>query len=84
LGAGLRNTETTVPIDELIRLAGLAQTLSTSKVTNLVAIGSSGTVGSQSIVNLSDQNTALWQDMASDGYILQKGIPAAAQPDPTP
>ena len=39
--------------------------------------------GSQSVVYLSDQNSALWQDMAQDGYILQKDIPAAAQPDPT-
>jgi anionic cell wall polymer biosynthesis LytR-Cps2A-Psr (LCP) family protein len=82
LGAGLRNTQTTVPIDELIKLAGLSQTLPASKVTNLVAMGSSGMQGSQSVVYLSDQNAALWQDMAQDGYIMQKAIPAAAQPDP--
>jgi hypothetical protein len=45
-------------------------------------MGSSGMQGSQSVVYLSDQNPALWQDMAQDGYILQKDIPAAAQPDP--
>ena len=83
MGAGLRNTQTTVPIEELIKLAGLSQALPATKVTNLVAIGSSGMQGSQSVVYLSDQNTALWQDMAQDGYILQKDIPAAAQPDPT-
>jgi len=69
-------------IDELINLAGLSQTLPASKVTNLVAMGSSGMQGSQSVVYLSDQNAALWQDMAQDGYIMQKAIPAAAQPDP--
>jgi len=83
MGAGLRNTQTTVPIEELIKLAGLSQALPATKVTNLVAMGSSGMQGSQSVVYLSDQNTALWQDMAQDGYILQKDIPAAAQPDPT-
>ena len=83
LGAGLRNTETTVSIDELIKLAGLSQDLPATKVTNLVALGSSAMQGSQSVVYLSDQNSALWQDMAQDGYILQKDIPAAAQPDPT-
>ena len=72
-----------VSIDELIKLAGLSQALPATKVTNLVAIGSSATVGTQSIVNLSDENAALWQDMAQDGYLLQKDIPAAAQPDPT-
>src|SRR6185503_3292191 len=82
IGAGLRNTETNVPVDELVRLAGLAQSVPASRVTNLVAIGTSGMSGSQSIVNLSDANNALWQDMAQDGFILQKAIPANAQPDP--
>lgn len=82
LGAGLRNTETNVPIDELIRLAGLAQSLRAQRVTNLVALGTSAMQGTQSIVNLSDANNALWQDLNQDGFILQKAIPAAAQPDP--
>jgi LCP family protein required for cell wall assembly len=82
LGAGLRNTETTVPIDELIRLAGLSQSIPAKRVTNLVALGSSDMLGSQSIVRLSDANQALWQDLNQDGFILQGKIPAAAQPDP--
>jgi polyisoprenyl-teichoic acid--peptidoglycan teichoic acid transferase len=82
LGAGLRNTETNVPIDELIRLAGLAQSLRAQRVTNLVALGTSAMQGTQSIVNLSDANIALWQDLNQDGFILQKAIPATAQPDP--
>jgi LCP family protein required for cell wall assembly len=82
LGAGLRNTETNVPVDELVRLAGLAQSLRAQRVTNLVALGSSDMNGSQSIVRLSDANGPLWQDMAQDGFILQKAIPASAQPDP--
>jgi LCP family protein required for cell wall assembly len=82
LGAGLRNTETSVPVDELVRLAGLSQSLPAKRVTNLVATGASDMLGSQSIVRLSDANNALWQDMAQDGFILQKAIPANAQPDP--
>jgi len=82
LGAGLRNVQTSVPIDELIKLAGLSADLPATRVTNLVALGTSGMVGSQSVVHLSDQNQALWQDLNADGYILQKDIPAAAQPDP--
>ncbi len=82
LGAGLRNTETNVPVDELMRLAGLAQSLRAQRVTNLVALGSSDMLGSQSIVRLSDANNALWQDLAQDGFILQKAIPADAQPSP--
>jgi len=82
LGAGLRTVQTTVPIDELIKLAGLAQSIPATRVTNLVAMGTSGMQGSQSIVNLSPDNQALWQDMAKDGYIKDGAIPAAAQPAP--
>jgi LCP family protein required for cell wall assembly len=82
LGAGLRNVETTLPIDELIKLAGLSADITSARVTNLVALGTSGMSGSESIVNLSPDNQALWQDLNQDGYILQKDIPAAAQPDP--
>jgi LCP family protein required for cell wall assembly len=83
LGAGLRNTETDVPIDELVRLAGLSHAIPAKRVTNLVAIGTSAMSGTQSIVTLSDANNALWQDMAQDGFILKNAVPAAAHPDPT-
>jgi LCP family protein required for cell wall assembly len=82
LGAGLRTVQTTVPIDELIKLAGLAQSIPATRVTNLVAMGTSAMQGTQSIVNLSPENQGLWQDMAKDGYIKQQAIPAAAQPAP--
>jgi LCP family protein required for cell wall assembly len=82
LGAGLRTVQTTVPIDELIKLAGLAQSIPASRVTNLVAMGTASMQGTQSIVNLSPDNQGLWQDMAQDGFILNKAIPAAAQPAP--
>jgi hypothetical protein len=52
-------------------------------VTNLVATGGYGTQGGQSVVYLNDQDKVLWQDMAADGYILQKDIPHAFQPSPT-
>jgi LCP family protein required for cell wall assembly len=80
LGAGLRNVETTLSIDELTELAFLADVLKPARVTNLVAYGGTGTVGSMSVVNLDPGNQALWQDLAQDGYILQKAIPAEYQP----
>ena len=80
LGAGLRTVETTVPLDELIKLAGLAQSIPASRVTNLVALGTSAMQGTQSIVNLSPENQALWQDMNQDGYILSKDIPRKPRP----
>jgi polyisoprenyl-teichoic acid--peptidoglycan teichoic acid transferase len=83
LGTGLRNTQTTLPIDELIKLANLAMSIPAKNVTNLVAHGTTGTVGSQSVVHLTDDNQALWQNLAADGFILQKQIPPAFQPNPT-
>jgi LCP family protein required for cell wall assembly len=82
LGAGLRNVQTSLSIDELMRLAFTARQIPPKNVTNLVALGTSMTVNGVSIVKLSDQNQALWQDMAKDGYILQKDIPAAAEATP--
>jgi LCP family protein required for cell wall assembly len=83
LGAGLRNTQTSVPLEELLRLAGLAKALAPSRVTNLIAMGSTGMQNGQSIVTLSGDNQALWRDLAADGYIVAKNIPDAAQPNPT-
>jgi LCP family protein required for cell wall assembly len=76
IGAGLRNVQTDVSIDELLLLANLSLQVKPMNVTNLVATGSIGSEGGISVVNLSDTNQALWQDMATDGYILPKAIPA--------
>jgi LCP family protein required for cell wall assembly len=78
LGAGLRNVQTSLSIDELTDLAMLATAVPPSHITNLVGIGSTGTAGTMSIVNLSSENQALWQDLGADGYILPKDVPEAA------
>jgi LCP family protein required for cell wall assembly len=82
LGAGLRNVQTTLSIDELTQLAFLATQIKVSKVTNLVGAGTTGTVDGKSIVNLSSVNQQLWQDLEADGYILQKDVPGGFQPSP--
>lgn len=76
LGSGLRNVETDLSIDELTLLANLSLQVKPVNVTNLVATGSVGSVGGMSVVNLSSENQALWDDMADDGYILPKAISA--------
>jgi LCP family protein required for cell wall assembly len=83
LSAGLRNVQTTLSIDELNQLAFLGMQIKPKNVTNLVATGGYGTQAGQSVVYLNDQDKVLWQDMAADGYILQKDIPHAFQPSPT-
>ncbi len=79
LGAGLREVELDVPLDELTRMSELAMSIKPSRVTNLVALGSGGMVGSMSVVHLSSDNARLFQDLEDDGYIMPKDIPEAAQ-----
>lgn len=79
LGAGYRGVRFDVPLPELTRLAELAMSIKPQRVTNLVALGSVGSAGSMSIVNLSPDNGPLFQDLADDGYILPKDIPDLAQ-----
>jgi LCP family protein required for cell wall assembly len=79
LGIGLRNVTTDVPLDELITLAFTAQEIPPKRVTNLVSVGSVGSAGGMSIVNLPSPNP-VFQDVARDGVILPKDIPPEAAP----
>jgi polyisoprenyl-teichoic acid--peptidoglycan teichoic acid transferase len=82
LGAGLRNVQTTLSLDELMDLAFTAQVVKPANVTNLVAMGTTSTVGGVSGVTLSPDNAGLWEDLKADGYILKGDIPAAALSTP--
>lgn len=79
LGAGLRNVDTDVPLDELIRLAFTASEIEPKRVTNLVAVGGIGSSGGISTVVLPDPHP-MFEDVAADGYVLAKDIPADARP----
>ena len=72
LGAGLRNVETTLSIQELSQLAFTAMNVSPKGVTNVVVPGTVGSAGGLSIVNLSPSATELYRDLEADGYILAK------------
>jgi LCP family protein required for cell wall assembly len=80
IGAGLRNVNTDLSLDELMTLGFTAASVKPKKLTNLVAIGNSTTSNGVSIVVLSPENQALWKDLAADGYITKKDVPSAAQP----
>jgi len=80
LGSGLQQTDTTVPMQEILDLTFAVTQLRPTRVTNLVATGTTATVNGTSVVNLSSENQALWADMGKDGFILEKDIPANAQP----
>jgi LCP family protein required for cell wall assembly len=79
IAVGMRNVVTDVPLSELLTLAFASAEIAPRRVTNLVAVGSIGTAGGISIVNLPDPHP-VFQDVAADGYILPKDIPADATP----
>jgi LCP family protein required for cell wall assembly len=81
LGAGFRNVHTDLSLDELMTLGFTAASVKPKRVTNLVALGSTATINGSSVVQLSSANAALWRDLAADGYIAKKDIPAGAQPE---
>ena len=73
LGAGLRNVQTDLSIDELSRLAFTAMTVKPQGVTNIVVPGAIGSAGGSSIVNLSSSASQLYADLKADGFILKAG-----------
>jgi anionic cell wall polymer biosynthesis LytR-Cps2A-Psr (LCP) family protein len=72
LGAGLRNTRTDVPKDELLQLAFLASQIPVKNVNNFVVPGSTGMEGSESVVHLSSSAKSMYADLAKDGFIKEK------------
>jgi LCP family protein required for cell wall assembly len=79
IAVGMRNVATDVPLTELLTLAFTSSEIGPKRVTNLVTVGSIGTAGGISIVNLPTPNP-VFRDVAADGYILPKDIPADAAP----
>lgn len=75
IGAGLRNLQTDVPLDQLLSLAFTASTINPKHVVNIVAPGTSGMAGSSSIVNLTSAATAIFDDLKNDGLVSKKNIP---------
>jgi hypothetical protein len=75
----MRNVATDVPLSELLTLAFSSSDIGPKRVTNLVTVGSVGTAGGASVVNLPSPNPLL-KDLAADGYILPADIPAANLP----
>jgi polyisoprenyl-teichoic acid--peptidoglycan teichoic acid transferase len=80
IAVGMRNVSTDLPLDELFTLAFTSWKIKPARLTNLVAVGSIGTAGSASIVNLPSPHP-VFQDIAADGFILPEDIPADAAPD---
>jgi LCP family protein required for cell wall assembly len=79
IAVGMRNVVTDVPLQELLTLAFTSSEIRPKRITNLVAVGSIGSAGGASVVNLPSPHP-VFQDIASDGYVLAEDIPADAAP----
>lgn len=75
IGAGLRNVQTNVPIDQILSLAFTCTTIIPKHVENMVVPGGNGTVGGLSVVNLSPDAVNIYNDMKNDGLVSKKNVP---------
>jgi len=76
IGAGLRNAQTSLGLDELLSLAFTGTTINQRKVVNVVLPGFTGMAGGTSVVNL-DQTVlaAISGDLADDGLLKKANVP---------
>ncbi|MGH2733175.1 MAG: LCP family protein [Actinomycetota bacterium] len=65
----LRHTRVNMSFAELMRFAVLARVTADSSVRNIVAPGRTGTAGGASVVFLSEQASALFNDVAQDAVV---------------
>jgi LCP family protein required for cell wall assembly len=69
LGAGLRNIETDLPLDEMLELAFTAAEVDPGTVKNMVVPASVGSVGSASVVFISSSAKDVYANLKDDGLV---------------
>jgi anionic cell wall polymer biosynthesis LytR-Cps2A-Psr (LCP) family protein len=80
IAAGVRNTESNLPVDELVDLAFTASRIPFADVQNVVLPGGTGNVGGLSVVQLSMGTArAIFADAKADGALRRGNVP----PSPT-
>ena len=84
LGAGMRNTDLTLSLNEVIDLAQTATYISVAKVQNIVLPGSAQMAGSLSVVMLDVARAkAIFTDAKADAVVSKKNIPPSPTADET-
>lgn len=85
IGAGMRNAETDVPLDELLTLAFTGSTLDAKRIVNLVLPGSVSMAGGLSIVSLDQEALqAISNDLKGDGLVRKGNVPPSPNADLLP
>jgi polyisoprenyl-teichoic acid--peptidoglycan teichoic acid transferase len=69
IGAGMRNVQTNLGLEEILKLGFTASRVATSTVINCVVPATGGTVGGASIVNIGAGARSMYADMKKDGLL---------------
>jgi len=69
IGAGMRNVQTDLSLQEVLKLGFTASQVRSSGVKNMVVPGRTGFVGDKSVVFISDSAKAMYANMKGDGLI---------------
>lgn len=80
IGAGMRNVQTSLSLDEVIDLAFTTLAVNPKQVVNVVVPGSTGSVGTKSVVMISSAANAIYADLAKDGILSKASIALAPSP----
>jgi anionic cell wall polymer biosynthesis LytR-Cps2A-Psr (LCP) family protein len=75
VGSGLRNVDSSVPLDQVLSLAFTASAINPKTVQNMVVPGTNGMAGGTSIVNLSSSAQVIYDDLKNDGLVQRKNVP---------
>ncbi|HEV8564748.1 MAG TPA: LCP family protein [Actinomycetota bacterium] len=81
IGAGMRNVQTSMSLDEVIDLAFTALGVNPKQVVNVVVPGTTGSVGTMSVVLISSAANGIYADLAKDGLLSKSSL--ALVPSPT-
>ena len=82
VGAGMRNVETDISLQEVLDLAFTAASVSPKKIQNMVVPGSTGMQGTQSVVYISSAASAIYDDMGDDAMVAKRNVPPPQVPTP--
>ena len=78
VGAGMRNIETDLSLEQLLNLAFTAYQINPKHVNNIALQGSTGTQQGQSVVFISSSNKKIYKDMKPDAIVKKNVKPPAA------
>ena len=80
IGAGMRNMQTSLSLDEAIDFAFTALSVNPKQVVNVVVPGNTAMEGTKSVVLISSTANAIYADLAKDGTLSKRSISLAPSP----